>query len=241
MTTALRVVSQESFGPACAAAFLELVTSFAAPVVGLATGNTPGPLYASLHREAAHGRASVARLRPFAIDEYVARADHPCSNREFFARHWDTIPGAPPVRQFDVTATDLGAEAVRFAALLEAAGGLDVVVLGIGLNGHLAFNEPGSLRDSPSRLVGLTETTRGSARGCWGDATPTDGLTLGLGELLGARKALLLVNGAAKAAALQRALEGPISSECPASYLQEHAALTLVADEAAAVSLGRPD
>ena len=235
MIADIRVVSQERFGAASASAFLELVAPFASPGVGLATGNTPGPFYASLHREASHGRASLAYLRPFAIDEYVGRADHPCSNREFFARHWDTIPGAPPVQQFDVSAPDLVTEAARFAALLQAAGGLDVVVLGIALNGHLAFNEPGSGRDSVSRLVPLTETTRESAHACWGGATPTLGLTLGLAEILGARRALLLVNGAAKAEILQRALEGPVSAACPASFLTEHPALTVVADEAAAL------
>ncbi len=234
MAADVRVVSRDHFGTASLTAFLELMAPFASPVVGLATGNTPGPFYASLHREVGHGRASLADPRPFAIDEYVGRADHPCSNREFFARHWDTIPGAPAVHQFEVTATDLAAEAVRFAALLEAAGGLDVVVLGIGLNGHLAFNEPGSASDSVSRLTALTETTRESARPCWGDATPTHGLTLGLAEILEARRALLLVNGAAKAAVLHRALAGPVSSECPASFLQEHPALTVVADDAAA-------
>ncbi len=109
-------------------------------------------------------------------------------------------------------------------------------MLGIGPNGHLAFNEPGSARDSTARVVTLHPESRASAAACWGDETPTLGLTLGLVELLAAPSVLLLADGAAKAGIVARALRGPISPDCPASFLQEHPNVTVILDEAAATA-----
>lgn len=206
------------------------------PVVGLATGQTPTALYEALREGATAGRIDVSRWRPFAIDEYVCRCDHGCANRAFFERYWDTIPGAAPVVQFEPEAADLMAEAQRFGRLLAEAGGLEVVVLGIGMNGHLAFNEPGSLRDTPARAVTLSPESRSSAARCFAEV-PTQGLTLGLAELLGARRVLLLANGGEKAGVVRRALEGPIGSACPASFVRDHPGATVVLDEAAASHL----
>lgn len=235
----LRIVPASEFGQASLGALLDSLVGVPEPIVGLATGNSPLPLYRELRIAVGAGTVSVQNIWPFAIDEYGGSQNHPCSNRAFFAEHWEAIPGSALVEQFDQAAPDGALEIARLGVLLTLWGGLDVAILGIGVNGHLAFNEPGSGRDSVSRLVSLTETTRESAHACWGGATPTHGLTLGLAEILGARRVLLLVNGAAKAEILQRALEGPVSAACPASFLQEHPALTVVADDAAA-PLGRP-
>jgi glucosamine-6-phosphate deaminase len=236
----LRAVRHGSYAAACADAFLEGTRGFSQPVVGLATGNSPIPLYDELRARAYDGRADLSAARPFAIDEYGGRRGHHCSNHSFFERYWDSIPGAPPVEQFNTGAAELSVECARVAVALEKAGGLDMVVLGIGVNGHLAFNEPGTPHDAPARVARLAPETQERARVCWQDETPTYGLTLGLRELLGARKVLLVANGRAKAAILARAFNGAVGSDCPASFLQEHPDLTVVADEAAAGELMRP-
>ncbi|MBI5947384.1 MAG: 6-phosphogluconolactonase [Chloroflexi bacterium] len=230
-------MDQGAFGEAALEHLLRATGGVARPVVGLATGNTPVGLYAALR---ARGDAAwIARVRPFAIDEYGGRGDHPCANRAYFASHWEAIPGAAAVEQFDPDAPDRAAECGRLAAALRAAGGLDLVVLGIGRNGHLAFNEPGSEAGSMAREVRLTEASMDAARGCWGDETPETGLTLGLAEILGARTALLLANGAAKAGIVARALEGASGPGCPASYLQRHPRAVVVLDTDAAALLRR--
>ncbi|MEX1103153.1 MAG: glucosamine-6-phosphate deaminase [Dehalococcoidia bacterium] len=235
----LRIVRHDMFAGACADAFLEVIDGFARPVVGLATGNSPIPLYDELRQRVYGMRVDLSAVRPFAIDEYGGRRDHHCSNHSFFERYWASIPGVEPVHEFNSEAQELAVECASFAVALEKAGGLDVVVLGIGANGHLAFNEPGTARDAPARVARLAPETMESARVCWQDETPAHGLTLGLRELLSARKALLLANGSRKAAIVARALRGEVGLDCPASFLQKHPGLTVVLDEAAARELSR--
>jgi len=230
------VTGAEDFGRTAATAILELLATFHTPVVGLPTGHTPVPVYAALHEMAGQRPGPLAITRAFAIDEYVCPRDDPAANRAFFAQHWSTIPGAPPVEQFDPEAPNLAVEAERVAALLARAGGLDLAVAGIGTNGHLAFNEPGTTADSTARVVELAPESR-KAASAFGPEPPHRGLTLGMRELLGARRVLLLANGRGKAAVIERALRGPVSNACPASFLQRHGALTVVLDTAAASGL----
>ncbi len=236
----LRIVRHDMYAGACAAAFLEAISGFARPVVGLATGNSPIPLYDELRQRVYDSRADLSAVRPFAIDEYGGKRGHHCSNNSFFERYWASIPGVRPVEQFNPEAQELSVECARFAVTLEKAGGLDVVVLGIGMNGHLAFNEPGTSRDAPARAARLTPETQEGARVCWQDDTPRYGLTLGLRELLAAHKTLLVANGRRKSAILARALQGAVGAECPASFLQEHPDLTVIVDDAAGRELSRP-
>lgn len=232
--TDIRVVGSADFGSECLRALLESVASTRDPVVGLPTGNTPVALFEKLRAEVQASRIDISSWRPFAIDEYGGPRTHPCSNRAFFARYWDTIPGARPVEQLDPEAADLAAECTRMSSALADAGGLSVAILGIGMNGHLAFNEPGAARHSTVRNVQLHDASMASARACWGDETPTWGLTLGLAELLGALKVLVFANGPAKAEIVARALEGPPSLDCPASLTAPLDNAVWVLDEAAA-------
>ena len=237
MAPSLHAVPAAGFGRASAAVLLSRTTRFARPVIGLPTGSTPLGLYAELGELASRGGLDISLWRPFAIDEYMGPRQHPCSNYSYFARHWDGIPGAPAVQQFDPQSPDPEVEAASFAARLSAAGGLDIAVLGIGLNGHVAFNEPGSGADSSARPVRLHEESRRSAAACWGAGTPERGLTLGMAELLAARSVILLASGASKAGIIARALRGAVSPECPASFLQQHGDLVVVLDEQAASGL----
>ncbi len=236
----IRIVRHDNFAAACADAFLDRIAGVERPVVGLATGSSPIPLYDELRMRVYDGRADLSTVHPFAIDEYGGRRDHHCSNHSFFERYWASIPGVSTVEQFDPEAEEPSVECARLAVALEKAGGFDLVVLGIGINGHLGFNEPGTPREAPARVAPLAPETQERARVCWQDDTPAHGLTFGLRELLAARRALLVANGKAKSAVVARALRGPVSPDCPASFLQQHPDLTVVLDDAAARDVSRP-
>lgn len=236
----IRVVDEHDFGAACLAALLEAARGITAPVVGLPTGNTPVALFASLRTAVERGDVAIQSWRPFAIDEYGGPSEHPCSNRSFFSRYWDQIPGAAEVQQFDPGAPDIDRECGRMSDALARAGGLDVALLGVGMNGHLAFNEPGSTLASGVRAVQLHEASRVSGAQCWGGETPTWGLTLGLQELLSARTVIVMANGAGKAAIVARAIDGPESPDCPASMVRGAPNAVWVLDVAAAALLQHP-
>ena len=212
----VRVVPAAEFGQASLTALLEAVRDHERPRVGLPTGNTPVALYSALRAAVESGEVDISAWQPVAIDEYGGPRDHPCSNRAFFAQHWDTIPGARRVLQFDPDAGDLGIPAMEHDFARN--GPLTVSVLGIGLNGHVAFDEPGCTSECTIRRVELDSQSRDSAAPCWGDHTPTWGLTLGLRELLGARNVIVLANGERKAAIVAAAIAGPETSDVPASF-----------------------
>ena len=139
-------------------------------------------------------------------------------------------------------ALDPDAEARRYGALLTAAGGIGLQLLGLGLNGHVGFNEPPCAADATTRMVALCPTTRRQNAAAFGGdpaAVPAQAITLGLAEILAAEWILLVVTGAAKAPVLARLLHEPPSPELPASWLRGHPAVTLVADRAA-LGVGAP-
>lgn len=204
-------------------------------VVTLPTGRTPDPLYARLRGRAAAGSLDASRLRVVGLDEYVGVGhDDPRSfYRELRGELLDAL-GVPPERHlhFDGAAADLDAEVRRVAARLAEWGGIDLCLLGLGANGHVAFNEPGTPREAGARVVRLSDDTR--ARNFPGAAdAPTYALTLGLAEVLAAREVWLLVTGEDKREALRTALVGPAHPAVPASALQGHPAAVALVDKAA--------
>ncbi len=216
------------------------------PVVGLATGSSPLPTYAELRRRHREEGLSFARATAFLLDEYVGLpAGHPERYRAVIDReitaHVDIDPAA--VHAPDGNADDVPAECARYEAAIRAAGGVDVQLLGIGGDGHLGFNEPGSSLASRTRIKTLTERTRtDNARFFDGvDEVPHHVLTQGLGTILEARHLVLVATGAAKADAVAAAVEGPLSASCPASALQLHPHATVLLDDAAAKALQRAD
>ncbi len=232
----VRVVPPAAFGQACLAELLGAVANHPSPVIGLPTGNTPVALYSELASMVRDG-LDISSWRPFAIDEYGGPVASPCSNRSFFATYWDSIAGSAPVQQFDPEAEDLALESARMVDALRLAGGLTVSLLGIGMNGHLAFNEPGSTVTSSARKVALNDASRQSAKPCWGEDPPTWGLTLGLRELLAARTVIVMANGASKASIVAAAIEGPEDPACPASLVRRANHAIWVLDETAASRL----
>jgi glucosamine-6-phosphate deaminase len=210
-------------------------------VLGLPTGNTPRPLYAELARRRRVGDLSLARARAFNVDEYLGiGADHPASFRRemhaSFYAHVD-LPRAQ-AHAPDVDAADRDAACARYEADIVAAGGLDVVLLGVGGNGHIAFNEPGSPFDSRTRVVALADASRRAAAPAFGaQPVPTHAITMGIGTILSARRCVLMAFGAGKADIVARLVEGPITPDVPASALQTHADALVVVDGAAASRL----
>jgi len=219
------------------------------PVLGLATGSSPLGLYAELARAVATGRLDLRGARGFALDEYVGLpAGHPQSYREVLLREVCGPLGLSPDRLHvpDGSGHDedeLVAGASEYERLIRDAGGVDVQILGIGANGHLGFNEPGSALSSRTRVKRLSDRTRhDNARFFDGiHDVPTHCVTQGLGTVLDARRLVLVASGPGKAEAVAAALEGPLSASCPASVLQWHADATALLDEAAASMLRNRD
>jgi glucosamine-6-phosphate deaminase len=198
-----------------------------------------------LYRRVAERRLNLGGLEVFVLDEYVGvPTDEPgtCGNllRSAVADAW----GIPPERFHAVSpaASEAPASVRRHEALVAAAGGIDVIVLGLGRNGHLGFNEPGSTAGSVARLVELEPVSVQANREWFGGRhAPAVGATVGLRTVLSARRALVVAFGAHKADALRAMVEGPVSERCPASLLQRHPDTHLFVDEAAAASLSRGD
>ena len=224
-------------------AVAELLDRSPDAVLGLATGSSPLGIYDALVERVASGRTSFAAARGFTLDEYVGLpAGHSCSYdaviRAELVDRVDFSAGA--VRGPDGTAADLLAECARYEAAIADAGGVDLQILGIGTDGHIAFNEPGSSLTSRTRVKTLTEQTRrDNARFFDGGLAevPRHCLTQGLGTIMEARHVVLIARGEAKAEAVRQLVEGPISARWPATVLQLHPHATVLVDEDAASGL----
>jgi glucosamine-6-phosphate deaminase len=212
--------------------------------LGLATGRTMEPVYGALVK-AVHALPVVEQQRlrqqwlSFNLDEYVGLAPGDAGSfAAFMARHLQQplALGMDQVRLPAGLASDPGGEAQRYATDLARCGGLGLQLLGLGLNGHVGFNEPPCPATAPCRCLELSSTTRDQNAAAFGgdaQAVPEQAITLGLAEILAAQRLLLVVTGAAKAGILARLLSQQPSPALPASWLQGHPNLTLVADQAA--------
>ena len=215
------------------------------PVLGLATGSSPIGLYRELGRAAVAGRADFSRAHGVALDEYVGLPPgHPEGYRQVLLREVCDVIGLSPTRLSvpDGSGSDLAtlsAAATRYEERIAALGGVDVQVLGIGANGHLGFNEPGSAMASRTRVKRLSARTRRDNARFFTDLAdvPTHCVTQGLGTILDARRLVLVATGDSKAEAVAAALEGPLTASVPASVLQWHADAVVCLDEAAAAAL----
>jgi glucosamine-6-phosphate deaminase len=205
----------------------------------VACGNTPIDLY----RRVAARKLSLGHLHVFALDEYVGvPPDEPRTVGNFLRDHLADPWGIPPERFFTVSSLEAEARTSieEHERRVLGSGALDVIVLGLGQNGHIGFNEPGSARDSWGRVVELEAISiEANRRWFGGDYAPTKGATVGMGTVLAARRILVLAYGAHKAAAVKGMLEGPVTASCPASFFQLHPQVRVFLDEAAAAHLER--
>ena len=209
-------------------------------VVCLPTGSTPGPVYERLPAALAGRNIPVAGATIVVLDDYLGLPPrHPARCERMLHTELVDRLDPPPGRviAFDVDAPDPSRACRAFDRAIAATGGLDLVVLGLGRNGHVGMNEPGSPADAPTRVIELAPSTRDAARGYGADPVPTHGVTLGIAGILAARDVWLLATGAGKAEILARTLDGPITPDVPASLLRGHPGLRVIVDEAAATGL----
>lgn len=217
------------------------------PVLGLATGSSPLAVYDELARRHAEAGLSFAHARGFLLDEYVGLpAGHPEGYRAVIERELvsrvDLDPAA--VRGPDGSADDVPAACAAYERAIVEAGGVDLQLLGIGTDGHVGFNEPGSSLASRTRIKTLTRQTRvDNARFFGGDveAVPTHCLTQGLATIMSARHLVLLATGRGKAEAVHQLVEGAVSALWPGTVLQLHPRVTVLVDDAAAGRLQLAD
>lgn len=212
-------------------------------VLGLATGSSPVAVYDELVSRYEAGKISFRRVKGFTLDEYVGlSADHPERYRNVidtaFADRVDFEPGA--VQGPDGLAGDIPAACAAYEAAIRDAGGIDLQILGIGTDGHIGFNEPGSSLASRTRIKTLTRQTRVDNARFFDDdldQVPTHCLTQGLGTIMEARHLVLIAMGRSKAEAVHHLVEGAVSAMWPATVLQMHPHVSVLLDGAAAQRL----
>lgn len=232
----IEVATPAAFAAAAADWLGEQLRAAPAAVLALPTGNTPLPLYAELGARARRGALRVERARVFNLDEYcgVARSD-PHSFAHYMQRHVIAPLALRPeqVRLLQGDAPDLALECRAYDAALAQAGGIDACVLGLGANGHIAFNEPGTPWGLRTHVSALSESTRAAQPGAShapgrGWKVPERGITMGIATLLEARCILLLIAGSGKAAAADALFRRVPDIQWPVTSLAAHPRLTVL-------------
>lgn len=245
MAEVVIVDSPDQGGALAASLVARLVAVKPDAVLGLATGSTPLPVWAALARL----DLDLSRVRGFALDEYIGlEPGHPESYRAVIDREVVEPLGLTP-SLVHVPAEGFSGAAIAgagdaYEALIDAAGGVDLQVLGIGRTGHIGFNEPGSSLASLTRVKTLNRwTRRDNARFFGGNVSrvPLHCVTQGLGTILRARQLVLLAWGESKAQAVAAAVEGPVTASVPASVIQLHRDVTVIVDGPAAAALAYAD
>ena len=205
-------------------------------VLGLATGSTPIGLYKELVRRSGAGEIDFSRARAFNLDEYYPiKANHPQSYKTFMDEHLFNDVKFASTRLPNGEADDPNTECAKYDAEVEAAGGLDLLLLGIGLNGHIGFNEPALSYPVGAYLVDLTENTLEANSRFFvdGEKQPTTALTMGIGQIFAAKHILLIISGESKAEITKKLFEGKVHTDIPACFLLLHPNVTLIIDKAA--------
>ena len=231
--------NEENIARRAARRYVELLREKPDAILGGATGSTPLGLYAELARLCKAGEISFARARSFNLDEYVGMdGSHDQSYRYFMNenlfKHIDI--DLANTRVPDGINTAIAAEYDRE---IEAAGGIDLQLLGIGVDGHIGFNEPGTPWDSVTHVVELTENTREVNSRFFAslDEVPTHAVTMGIKTVMNARSIILMAIGKSKAEIVRAFIQGPVTTEVPASILQLHPAVEVYLDPEAAALL----
>jgi glucosamine-6-phosphate deaminase len=211
-------------------------------VIGLPTGRTPLAFYRELVAQHARG-ADFAEVTTFNLDEFAGiPASHPGSYRSFMEEHLFRHVNVRPERRhfLNGTAADVQAECRRYEEQIAEAGGIDLQILGIGTNGHIGFNEPADALVARTHRVTLTLETRRSNAGLFGGdpaKVPSEALSIGMATILHARAIVLLATGKSKAACVERLVNGPLTTQLPASFLQLHDDVNIMLDGPAAEKL----
>jgi glucosamine-6-phosphate deaminase len=213
-------------------------------VLGLATGATPIEVYNELIRLHKEEGLSFQNVVTFNLDEYypmkpTAKQSYVAFMHEHLFDHVDIVKENINIPDGEIASDDVAAYCEAYEQKITSYGGLDLQLLGIGQTGHVGFNEPGSTSDSLTRLVELNEVTRADAAANFDGIAnvPTHAITMGVGTIAKAKKIILMAWGEGKANIVQKALESEITTEVPATYLQEFDGVEMVLDEGAATKL----
>lgn len=212
-------------------------------VLGLPTGSTVEDMYAALTALVKNGQFTFADVVTFNMDEYVGLPPQHAQSYHYYMQHhlFGHVDAQPEnIHILNGMAADLDAECAAYEQAITAAGGIDLFLGGVGRNGHLAFNEPGSAFTSRTRVMELTESTRRANARFFNESpqqVPARALTVGIGTVLDARELLFLASGPAKAEAVARLMQGDITPQWPITALKTHPHATLLVDDAAAAQL----
>ncbi|HTO34564.1 MAG TPA: glucosamine-6-phosphate deaminase [Pararhizobium sp.] len=243
----MKIIIRDSAAEASAAVadmLLQQIGEKPDSVLGLPTGGTPLAVYARLRSAYDSGRGSYKSITTFNLDEYLGlSADDPASYayymRENLFVHVDIDPDRTHIP--NGSAPDADAEAKRYEALITACGGIDLMLLGLGRNAHIGFNEPGSAHNSRTRRVALNASTIAANAAYFAPNAeqPAHAITMGIGTILECRRIVVLATGSEKAAAVAASVKGPSADIVPGSALIRHPNTTFVLDKAAARDLER--
>lgn len=215
-------------------------------ILGLATGSSPKSLYAELVRLHKEEGLSFQNVVSFNLDEYYPMEPDSINSyvrfmKELLFNHVDILPENIHIPDGTLSKKEIGDYCDNYEAKIEAAGGIDLQILGIGGNGHIGFNESGSLQNSKTRLVALDHITRVAASSDFSglNNTPRTAITLGVKKIMEAKRVILMAWGEGKSNIIKASVEGPVTNQVPASFLQERSNTTFVLDKLAASKLTR--
>jgi glucosamine-6-phosphate deaminase len=224
--------SPEALSAAAAELMLATIREHPTAVLGLPTGRTPLGMYARVIAECSTEYHCFSGATTFNLDEYVGLSrEHPASYFSYMKQHLFDHVDIDPSRVHipDGSAVDPDAECARYEAAIEAAGGLDLTFLGLGRNGHIGFNEPGTPFDSRTRVVTLADSTRSANADFFPDGrVPTQAITMGIGTILSSKRIVLLASGRGKEQAIDRLHQAFIDRDFPASALWTHKNVTVL-------------
>ncbi|WP_456274600.1 glucosamine-6-phosphate deaminase [Bacillus sp. AK031] len=237
----MEIIKVKNYSDMCTKAaqlVIERVNDFSAPVLGLATGGTPKGLYEKLIENHQKGHTSYRHVTTFNLDEYAGLPQNDQNSyfhymNERLFKHIDIDKGSTHLP--DGMADDIKKECIRYEAEIAKHGGIDLQILGIGMNGHIGFNEPGTSFSANTHVVNLTESTREANARYFSsiEKVPRKALTMGINTILKSKEILLLISGESKQEAVKRLLEGDITEEFPASILKKHPNVKVLVDKAA--------
>ena len=236
------VVEAEKYAEAAAELVMERIRLEPSGLLGFATGTTTPPVHEALVRRVEESGTDVSKLAVFNVDEYCdIPPDDPrtCLFRMKTQLYDRLRPGK--VVAFRSDASDPQAESLRVWQEIGEAGGIALQMLGIGMDGHIGFNDPGTLWGCDVETVVFSERSRAGKASAWGgvENVPARGITLGVRGIMKSRSLLLMARGGSKAEIVRTALEGPVTDRVPASALQLHPFATVLLDREAASRLGK--
>lgn len=231
----IKVKDYDELSKTAAEIIIKKVRQSGTVTLGFATGSTPEGLYRYLVLDHKSRRTSYEHVTTFNLDEYAGLQPENENSYSYYMNHhlFNHINIRPEnVHLPNGDAKNLDEECSRYEALIEQKGGIDLQVLGIGHNGHIGFNEPGTSFQSKTHVAQLDETTRQANSRFFRsiDEVPAQAVTMGISTIMKSREILLLISGKRKAAAFKELIEGRISEQFPASILKKHPHVTVIAD-----------